>query len=89
MSNLTNAVGKVKISKVDSNPQVINPNGATNYRGQFVYCGEGQGADITSTLYLMNPKARYNTTGKLMWLNGGDTHTHTHKKKRITQGHCS
>ncbi|KAI7927540.1 levo-lactonase [Pyricularia oryzae] len=62
VSNLTNAVGKVKISKVDSNPQVINPNGATNYRGQFVYCGEGQGADITSTLYLMNPKARYNTT---------------------------
>ncbi|KAI6368384.1 hypothetical protein MCOR25_004680 [Pyricularia grisea] len=62
VTSLTNAVGKVTISQVDSNPQVINPNGATNYRGQFLYCGEGQGANIASALYLMNPKAPYNTT---------------------------
>ncbi|CBX90597.1 hypothetical protein LEMA_P056310.1 [Plenodomus lingam JN3] len=45
-----------------SNPQVINPNGGTNYKGQIIFAGEGQGADITSALYLMNPEPPYNTT---------------------------
>lgn len=62
LSNSSNAVGKIEIVKVDSDPQVINPNGGTNYRGQILFVGEGQGADITSTLYLMNPNAPYNTT---------------------------
>lgn len=52
----------VTVTTVDSNPMVINPNGATNYRGQIVFAGEGQGDDITSSVYLMNPKAPYNTT---------------------------
>lgn len=45
-----------------SNPQVINPNGGTNYRGNIIFAGEGQGDDIPSALYLMNPAAPYNTS---------------------------
>ncbi|EPE10888.1 evolved d-pantonohydrolase [Ophiostoma piceae UAMH 11346] len=52
----------VTVTTVNSTPAVINPNGATNFRGQIVYAGEGQGDKITSALYLMNPKAPYNTT---------------------------
>ncbi|KAH7071046.1 hypothetical protein FB567DRAFT_213913 [Paraphoma chrysanthemicola] len=45
-----------------SNPQVINPNGGTNYKGNIIFAGEGQGDDITSALYVMNPEPPYNTT---------------------------
>ncbi|KAF2029745.1 levo-lactonase [Setomelanomma holmii] len=45
-----------------SNPQVINPNGGTNYKGNIIFAGEGQGDDITSALYVMNPLPPYNTT---------------------------
>jgi gluconolactonase len=47
-----------------SNPQVINPNGGTNYKGQIIFAGEGQGNDVASALYLMNPEPPYNTTSK-------------------------
>lgn len=47
---------------VPSNPQVINPNGATNYRGQILYMAEGAGATNTSNAVLMNPREPYNTT---------------------------
>jgi gluconolactonase len=47
-----------------SNPQIINPNGATNWNGQIIFAGEGQGDDIPSALYVMNPEAPYNTTSK-------------------------
>ncbi|KAL1877494.1 hypothetical protein Daus18300_002481 [Diaporthe australafricana] len=50
------------VTVVPSSPQVINPNGGTNYKGNIVFAGEGQGADITSTMFLMNPEAPFNTT---------------------------
>ncbi|KAF5502846.1 Gluconolactonase [Colletotrichum aenigma] len=50
------------VTVVPSQPQVINPNGGTNYKGNIVFAGEGQGDDITSALYLMNPVAPFNTT---------------------------
>lgn len=37
--------------------------GGTNYKGQIIFAGEGQGDRITSALYLMNPLEPYNTTG--------------------------
>ncbi|GFZ42317.1 hypothetical protein JCM24511_00031 [Saitozyma sp. JCM 24511] len=56
-----NATGMVNVVEVDSNPQVINPNGATNYRGKIVFTGEGQG-DVAPALFLMEPTEPYNTT---------------------------
>lgn len=60
-----NTTDEVKVTVVPSNPQVINPNGGTNYKGQIIFAGEGQGANVASALYLMNPVAPYNTTGGL------------------------
>ncbi|KAM0326519.1 hypothetical protein ACHAQA_006388, partial [Verticillium albo-atrum] len=57
-----NATDEVKVTVVPSNPQVINPNGGTNYKGQIIFAGEGQGDNVASALYLMNPVAPYNTT---------------------------
>lgn len=42
---------------------LIMPAGATNYRGQLVFTGEGQGDNIAPALYLVNPVAPYNSTG--------------------------
>jgi gluconolactonase len=56
-----NASGMVDVVEVDSRPQVINPNGATNYRGKVVFTGEGQG-DVAPALFLMEPTEPYNTT---------------------------
>ncbi|KAK1969555.1 D-lactonohydrolase [Colletotrichum sublineola] len=53
---------EVKVVTVPSNPQVINPNGGTNYQGQIIFAGEGQGGRVPSALYLMNPLEPYNTT---------------------------
>ncbi|KAK1980984.1 D-lactonohydrolase [Colletotrichum cereale] len=53
---------EVKVVTVPSNPQVINPNGGTNYQGQIIFAGEGQGDRVPSALYLMNPLEPYNTT---------------------------
>jgi len=39
--------------------------GATNYQGQIVFTGEGQGNDTAPALYLMNPEEPYNTTGEI------------------------
>lgn len=57
-----NASGLVDVVVVDAAPAVVNPNGATNYRGQIVYMAEGAGAANTSQVVLMNPRAPYNTT---------------------------
>jgi len=38
--------------------------GATNYRGNLVFTGEGQGNNIAPALYLVNPVAPYNSTGE-------------------------
>ncbi|KAK1584795.1 D-lactonohydrolase [Colletotrichum navitas] len=53
---------EVEVVTVPSNPQVINPNGGTNYQGQIIFAGEGQGDRVPSALYLMNPVEPYNTT---------------------------
>jgi gluconolactonase len=57
-----NATGDVDIVPVDSSPQIINPNGATNYKGQIIFMGEGQGDNIAPAIYLLNPMEPYNTT---------------------------
>ncbi|KAJ5155326.1 hypothetical protein N7492_008129 [Penicillium capsulatum] len=62
VSNRTDAIGMVKVSTVPSSPMVINPNGATNYRGQIIFTGEGQGDDKPPSLWVMNPQKPYNTT---------------------------
>ncbi|OQE23380.1 hypothetical protein PENFLA_c011G10448 [Penicillium flavigenum] len=62
VSGKSDAVGLVNVAVVDSSPQVINPNGATNYRGQILYAGEGQGDNIPPALWVMNPKEPFNTT---------------------------
>ncbi|KAH7161828.1 lactonohydrolase [Dactylonectria macrodidyma] len=53
---------EVTVTVVPSNPEVINPNGGTNYKGNIIFAGEGQGDDIASALYVMNPVSPYNTT---------------------------
>ncbi|KAK4946064.1 hypothetical protein LTR10_014866 [Elasticomyces elasticus] len=62
VSTQRNASGQVNVTVVPANPPVINPNGATNYRGQFAFTGEGQGNDIGPALYAVNPVEPYNTT---------------------------
>ncbi|KAF5564755.1 gluconolactonase [Fusarium phyllophilum] len=62
LKNGSHTESQVKITVVDSDPQVINPNGGTNYQGQIIFAGEGQGEKIPSALYLMNPEVPYNTT---------------------------
>ncbi|KAG6359995.1 hypothetical protein INS49_011051 [Diaporthe citri] len=57
-----NATGQVTVEVVPSNPQVVNPNGATNYKGQILYMAEGAGAENTSNAVVMNPREPYNTT---------------------------
>ena len=37
--------------------------GATNYRGEIVFAGEGQGNSSPPALWVMNPQSPYNTTG--------------------------
>ncbi|KAK4190586.1 hypothetical protein QBC35DRAFT_490039 [Podospora australis] len=57
-----NASGSVKVNVVTTNPAVINPNGGTNYQGQLLFAGEGQGANIAPAIYLVNPKSPHNAT---------------------------
>ena len=47
-----------------TDPQVVNPNGGTNYKGNIIFAGEGQGDNVPPALYVMNPEAPYNTTSK-------------------------
>ncbi|KAJ3577587.1 hypothetical protein NPX13_g2980 [Xylaria arbuscula] len=57
-----NASGEVQVHVVDSNPLVINPNGAIRYHGSILFASEGMGADVQSELIMMNPREPYNTT---------------------------
>lgn len=41
--------------------------GGTNYKGQLVFLGEGQGPDIPSAIYQVNPTPPYTTKGKLQY----------------------
>lgn len=55
----------VKVETVGETPQVINPNGGILWDdGGIVFAGEGQGEEIASALYLVNPRPPYNTTGE-------------------------
>ncbi|KAI1872932.1 uncharacterized protein JN550_003806 [Neoarthrinium moseri] len=62
VSNKRNATGLVDVITVNSSPMVINPKGATNYKGQILYMSEGQGSNTTAALVVMNPREPYNTT---------------------------
>ncbi|KAK7748105.1 hypothetical protein SLS53_001357 [Cytospora paraplurivora] len=62
LTNLTNATGQVTVDLVSSDPTIVNPTGATNYRGQLVYLAEGAGPDNTSALVALNPLEPYNST---------------------------
>ncbi|KAI0420491.1 D-lactonohydrolase [Xylaria grammica] len=62
VSSKRNATGQVKVHIVDSNPIVLNPNGAVNYKDNILFAAEGQGADKPSELIIMNPREPYNTT---------------------------
>ncbi|KAG5657790.1 hypothetical protein KAF25_007823 [Fusarium avenaceum] len=62
VKNGTHVSEEVEVKIVDSTPQIINPNGGTNYKGQIIFAGEGQGDNIPSALYLMNPRSPHNTT---------------------------
>ncbi|CEI62400.1 unnamed protein product [Fusarium venenatum] len=54
---------EVKVTVVDTaNPQVINPNGGIYYKGEIIFAGEGQGDEVPSALYRMNPLPPYNTS---------------------------
>ncbi|KAK3392815.1 hypothetical protein B0H63DRAFT_385685 [Podospora didyma] len=57
-----NAVGKVTVTQVKSTPEIPNPNGATQYKGQLLFAAEGQGPNKAPGLIVMNPLAPYNTT---------------------------
>ena len=59
-----NATGIVNVTVVDANPSIINPNGATNYKGGLVFAGEGQGDNVAPSLYFLNPEPPYNVTGE-------------------------
>lgn len=60
--NSSNDSAEVDVMLVDPNPPIINSNGATNYRGQIAFTGEGQGNDTAPAIYLMNPVEPYNAT---------------------------
>ncbi|KAH8898053.1 calcium-dependent phosphotriesterase [Thozetella sp. PMI_491] len=57
-----NATGKVKVTQIPSNPEIPNPNGATQYKGQLLYAAEGQGPNKAPALIVLNPLEPYNTT---------------------------
>jgi gluconolactonase len=62
VTHKANASGEVDVVVLGETPQVINPNGGANFRGQVLFAGEGMGVDIPSALYVMNPTPPYNTT---------------------------
>jgi len=43
---------------------LIRVTGGTNYRGNLVFTGEGQGDNIAPALYAVNPVSPYNSTGE-------------------------
>ncbi|EXJ67013.1 gluconolactonase [Cladophialophora psammophila CBS 110553] len=62
VSSLRNASGQVDVVTVNATPPVINSNGATQYRGQLLFTGEGQGNDTAPALYVVNPRPPYNAS---------------------------
>ncbi|RFU73929.1 gluconolactonase [Trichoderma arundinaceum] len=64
VSNERDAIGKVQVHTVPTEPTVINPNGGTNYKGTILFTGEGMGPNIAPALFAVNPIPPYNTTGE-------------------------
>ncbi|KAK4064362.1 hypothetical protein Trihar35433_7879 [Trichoderma harzianum] len=62
VSSERDAVGKVQVHVVPTEPQVINPNGGTNYKGTILFTGEGMGANVAPALFAVDPVPPYNTT---------------------------
>ncbi|ETI29571.1 hypothetical protein G647_02024 [Cladophialophora carrionii CBS 160.54] len=62
VASMRNASGQVQVQTVNATPPVINSNGATLYRGQLLFTGEGQGNNTAPALYVMNPEPPYNTS---------------------------
>ncbi|OAP58995.1 gluconolactonase [Fonsecaea erecta] len=62
VSSLRNASGQVDVVTVNATPTVVNANGATLYRDQLLFTGEGQGNNTAPALYVVNPRPPYNTT---------------------------
>ncbi|TYJ56017.1 hypothetical protein B9479_003259 [Cryptococcus floricola] len=50
------------VTVVNSTTQVVNPNGGTAYRGKIIFTGQGQGSNVTSALYELDPNEPYKTT---------------------------
>ncbi|UKZ49099.1 hypothetical protein TrVGV298_003338 [Trichoderma virens] len=62
VSSERNAVGKVQVHVVPTEPLVVNPNGGTNYKGTILFTGEGMGPDVAPALFAVNPVPPYNST---------------------------
>ncbi|KAL7945052.1 gluconolactonase-like protein [Trichoderma barbatum] len=62
VSGERDAVGKVQVHVVPTEPPVINPNGGANYKGSMLFTGEGMGPDVAPALFTVNPIPPYNTT---------------------------
>ncbi|KAK3337702.1 hypothetical protein B0T19DRAFT_455602 [Cercophora scortea] len=62
VSSQRSANGTVRVQFVAPTPEIINPNGGTNYRNRILIVGEGQGDSVAPAIYLMHPNAPYNTT---------------------------
>lgn len=58
----SNGTGQVDVITVNSTPQIVNPNGGTNYNGKIVFTAEGAGNNTPPALYVMDPTDPYNTT---------------------------
>ncbi|EXK25806.1 gluconolactonase [Fusarium oxysporum f. sp. melonis 26406] len=64
LRNGTHAENEVKVYVVPEKPKLLLTAiiGGTNYKGEIIFAGEGQGDTSPSALYLMNPVEPYNTT---------------------------
>lgn len=62
VADARNKSRRVDVITVAADPPVINSNGGTNFRGQIAFAAEGQGDRVAPALYLMNPRAPYNTS---------------------------
>ncbi|CRL24995.1 Six-bladed beta-propeller, TolB-like [Penicillium camemberti] len=63
VSHKSDAAGLVNVTTVPSTPTTTDcTSGGTNYRGQIVFAGEGQGDNEPPALWVMNPKSPFNAT---------------------------
>ncbi|CEI61929.1 unnamed protein product [Fusarium venenatum] len=55
-------IQKISLADAEALRNGSHTQSGTNYKGQIIFAGEGQGENIPSALYLMNPERPYNTT---------------------------